>query len=206
MLNDKALKILFFKKVQPEATESFTNESFYDDQLLVIDKLKSLSPVGTKIYIKEHPDESKNDPMARSNFWMSISKNDLFTLSSDENTKDLIDNFDIIATFDGSVGWEAIRNMKPVICFGKPWYLSMPGVFDGSQKLDFDAICNSKWSLNDINLSFTELTKKMGVGYVCDLENGRVNASDEFTAFNYLSKKKKKKDLRIMISFYLNLF
>ena len=40
----------YFLKVQPEATESFTNESFYDDQLLVIDKLKSLSPVGTKIY------------------------------------------------------------------------------------------------------------------------------------------------------------
>ena len=56
--DDRYLKILFYLKVQPEATEAYA-ETFCDDQSLIIDKLQNLSPPNTRIYIKEHPDDEK---------------------------------------------------------------------------------------------------------------------------------------------------
>ena len=189
--NDKSLRILFYLKVQPEATEAYT-DTYCDDQLLIIDKIQSLSPFNTKIYIKEHPDETRNDPMARANFWRSISKKKNVTiLSTDEKTSSLINNFDLVATIDGSIGWEAIKNLKPVICFGKPWYLSMPGVFEASRVNDLKSVLTEKWTLNDINKKFTELTKKMGFGYVCHLKSGTINSYDEFTNYEPLSADQK---------------
>jgi len=193
--NDKSLKILLYLKVQPEATEAFT-ETYCDDQLLIIDKLQSLSPPNTKIYIKEHPDETRNDPMARANFWTSVSKKkNLVIISTDEKTSSLINNFDLIATIDGTIGWEAIKNFKPVICFGKPWYLSMPGVFEASKVYDLTSILIEKWTLADLNKKFTELTKKMAPGYVCHLKSGTINSYDEFTNYKPLSSDQKKKML-----------
>ena len=104
-------------------------------------------------------------------------------------------NFDLIATIDGTIGWEAVKNHKPVICFGKPWYLLMPGVFEASKVNDLNQILSTKWTLEDINKKFTELTKKMAIGYVCHLETGTVNSYDEFTNYNTLSSEQKSKML-----------
>jgi len=194
--DDGYLKILYYLKVQPEATEAFL-DCYYDDQSLVLDKLQNLSPPKTKIYIKEHPDSKRNDPMARANFWNSISKKkNIFVIPSEERTLSLIKSFDVIATIDGTIGWEAIKNLKPVICFGKPWYLSMPGVFEVNKICNLDVVFQKRWSLEDINIKFTELTKKMGVGYVCHVNEGAINAYDEFTNYEPLTSDQKKKLLK----------
>ena len=52
-----------------------------------------------------------------------------------------------------------------------------------------------KWSLDDINIKFTELTKKMGVGYVCHIKDGTINAYDEFTNYERLTIEEKTKKL-----------
>jgi hypothetical protein len=192
---DKVIKILFFLKVQPEATEGFS-DSIYDDQSIVIDKLQSIAPPNTEIFIKEHPDEERNDPMARANFWNSISKRkNVFVLPTEETPSSLFDHFDVIATLEGSVGWEAIRNFKPVICFGRPWYLSMPGVFYIDDVSDFENILKKEWTVDDISKDFTNLTKKMAIGYVNHIESGYINASDEMTNYEPLSFNEKKEKL-----------
>ena len=193
--DDRYLKILFYLKVQPEATEAYA-ETFCDDQSLIIDKLQNLSPPNTRIYIKEHPDDERNDPMARANFWDSISnRKNIFVLPAEEKSSSLLQNFDIVATIDGSIGWEAIKNLKPVICFGKPWYLLMPGVFQANKVSNLENVLQKKWSLDDINIKFTELTKKMGVGYVCHIKDGTINAYDEFTNYERLTIEEKTKKL-----------
>lgn len=193
---EKYIKILFFLKVQPEATEGFSS-SVYDDQSNVIDKLQKLAPPNTKIFIKEHPDEERNDPMARANFWNSISRRkNIYVLPIKETPLSLFKHFDVIATLEGSVGWEALRNLKPVICFGFPWYLSMPGAFYVDEVLDFKNILKKKWTINDLNRIFTELTKKMGIGYANHIENGYIDASDEMTNYEPLTSNEKKKKLK----------
>lgn len=193
----KNKKILFFLKVQPEATEAFPTNHFYEDQSLIIDKIISFSPIGTEIFIKEHPDAERNNPMARSNFWSSIKyRKNVYIIDTEKRISDLFGYFDIVATFDGMVGWEAIRNLKPVICFGRPWYLSMPGVFDGSENIDFNEVLSKKWLLRDISESYTSLTKKMGLGYVCDIYKGSINSVDELTNYEKLSDEKIKERLR----------
>jgi hypothetical protein len=193
--NDKCLKILFYLKVQPEATEAYA-DTFCDDQLLILDKLQNISPPNTKIYIKEHPDDERNDPMARANFWNSIQKRkNVSVLPVHAKSSSLLKNFNIIATIDGTVGWEAIKNFKPVICFGKPWYLLMPGAFEANKVSNLKSVLEKKWTLKDINEKFTKLTKKMGVGYVCHVKDGTINAYDEFTNYKPLSLGQKLKIL-----------
>ena len=206
---DNSIKILYYLKNQPEATEAYSG-SLCDDQLLIIDKLQNISPSNIQIYIKEHPQEEQNDPMARANFWNSISKkNNIFVLPSDLKTSDILNNFDIIATVDGSVGWEAIKNLKPVICFGKPWYLNMPGAFEPNKISNYEEILKVKWTLEDINQTFTNLTQKMGIGYVVHIErkNGYLDSIDEFTNNKALTEEQKKdfflnNDKRVAESFY----
>ena len=89
-------------------------------------------------------------------------KRNIFVLPAEEKSSSLLNSFDILATADGTIGWEAIRNFKPVICFEKPWYLSMPGVFEANKISSIEGILKEKWTLEDINKAFTNLTKKWG--------------------------------------------
>ena len=41
-----------------------------------------------------------------------------------------MEKFDIVASNDGTIGWEAYKNFKPIIRFGKPWYLLNTGGFE----------------------------------------------------------------------------
>ena len=151
-----------------------------------------------EIYIKEHSSEDLMDPMARANFWNSISKKEnVFVLPAENKASNLIENFDIVASIDGTIGWEAIRNLKPVITFGKPWYLSMPGVFEAKKVISLEEILKKRWSLKDISETFVKLTKKMAKGYVVHVERDTsyVNACDEFTNYKHLTEDEKIKRL-----------
>ncbi len=194
---NKSVKILFCLKNQPEATEAHSN-LYRFDQLLIIDKLQNISSPNTEIYIKEHQSVNFMDTMSRANFWNSISKKkNVFVLPAEYKASELIENFDIVASIDGTIGWEAIRSLKPVIAFGKPWYLLMPGVFEAEKITNIEEVLKEKWTLRDINTTFIELTKKMAKGYVIhvDKDFSYVNACDEFTNYTYLTEDEKIKRL-----------
>ena len=125
----------------------------------------------------------------------NFKKKNIFVLPPDKKSSSLLNSFDIVATADGTIGWEAIRNFKPVICFEKPWYLSMPGVFEANKISNLERILKEKWTLEDINKTFTNLTKKMGFGYIIHTEKGYINSSDAITNFEYLTDEQKKKKL-----------
>ena len=215
---NKSLKIIFCLKHQAEATEAFSNLYCYD-QLLIIDKLKNISSPNTEIYIKEHRSVNFMEPMARANFWNSISKKEnVFVLPAEYKASELIENFDIVASIDGTIGWEAIRSLKPVITFGKPWYLLMPGVFEAERITNIEEVLKEKWTLGDINTTFVKLTKKMAKGYVVHVDKNLsyVNACDEFTNYKHLTENEKIKRLsnndqvvadslyQIFLNIYLN--
>ena len=215
---NKSIKILLCLKHQAEATEAHSNLYRYD-QLLIVDKLKNISSPNTEIYIKEHSSEDLMEPMARATFWNSISKKEnIFVLPAENKASELIENFDIVASIDGTIGWEAIRSLKPVIIFGKPWYLSMPGVFEAEKITNIEEVLKEKWTLADINTTFVRLTKKMAKGYVVHVnkDTSYVNACDEFTNHKHLTEDEKIKRLsnndqvvadslyQIFLNIYLN--
>ena len=132
--------------------------------------------------------------MSRAHFWNSITRKKIYLFYLLKRNPHHFNSFDILATADGTIGWEAIRNFKPVICFEKPWYLSMPGVFEANNS-SIEGILKEKWTLEDINKAFTNLTKKMGLGYIIHVEKGYINSCDAFTNYEYLTEEQKKNKL-----------
>ena len=118
--------------------------------------------LGKLTYSKSGVNIKKADKFVR--YISSISKKtNIFVLPSKKKTENHLEQFDIVATLDGAIGWEAIRNFKPVIVFGKPWYLSMPGIFDGHKIKSLDNILEKRWTLEDISKCFSTLTKKINI-------------------------------------------
>ena len=71
----------------------------------------------------------------------------------------------------------------------------MPGVFEANKISNLERILKEKWTLEDINKTFTNLTKKMGFGYIIHTKEGYINSSDALTNFEYLTDEQKKKKL-----------
>jgi hypothetical protein len=192
------LKVLFYLKVQPEATEGFTEDEFITNPLVMIDELLRTLPDNAVIYLKEHPDNLKSFIGLRRYFWEIVSLNKRVKILDIElRTKSIIDDADIVATFDGTVGWEALLRGKPVITFGNPWYQCMPGVFsiDDLRNEDVNIILKNKWSREILENKFRNLTSFMGEGYIIDIRNGAINAADEFVNGVPLDDSEKKKRL-----------
>lgn len=184
-------KILFYLKVQPEATEGFP-ENFITNPLVMLSKLLEKSPRNTTVFIKEHPDNLRNFSGSKRYFWESLKFiNGIKILDVDVPTASVLNEVDIVATFDGTVGWEALRNGKPVVVFGAPWYRCMPGVFSIDEVTDLENIARFKFDGVDLHKNLVKLSTFMGEGYVVDISEGYINAIDEFVPVCGLSNEEK---------------
>ena len=191
-----ALKVLFYLKVQPEATEAFSSE-FITNSHIMVDQLSKALPKNSIIYVKDHPDNIRNFVGLRRFFWESISHNHrVKVLDTQVRTSEIIDEVDIIATFDGTVGWEGLLKNKPVITFGNPWYQCMPGVFPISKLSNIEEVLRAKLDRAALYESLKQLSLLMGEGYVIDIQGGYINATDEFVPESGLSDGEKIDRLR----------
>jgi len=156
--------IYFPLHLQPESTTIGYNATEYIDQALCIEKIHEKLPLNFKIVIKEHP--AQEDLYHRGKlFYKRISylKNVIFANVAD-SSMELIKKSSIVATVTGTVGWEAIRLLKPVITFGNAYYNFLPGVFFWNNSINIKKISKTKVNEKILLDKIHTLSKKMGFG------------------------------------------
>lgn len=157
--------IYFPLHLQPELTTSVFGGR-YCDQLLAIEELSSVLPNGWKIYVKENP---KQNYMMRGEYFFTrlASIPHVVYVDQGEDTYKLLKRSKAAATITGTVGWESVTGLKPVIAFGKlAWYSELPGVHLFSKKIDLENLCSQEINGYDLECKVRLLTEHMGDGVV----------------------------------------
>ena len=136
--------VCFFMHYQPEATSCPAGD-IYVDQYLAIEQLASVIPIGWNLYVKEHTSQfniiGEGQKSRFEHLYSDLEKiNNVKLISLEENSFELIDNAEAVATLTGTVGWEAVVRGKPVIVFGLTWYEDCYGVLKVRESKDLDSI------------------------------------------------------------------
>lgn len=149
-INDNEKFVYFPIHLQPEMTTS-TLGGIYNDQILVIEKIRKIIPDDWYIYVKENPLQTYQ--WRDKYFFLRLQgfKNIRF-MSKETNTYELINKSQFVATITGTAGFEAISGGKPALTFGRAWYRCLPGV----------TVYNDEVQLSDIMKTFTVEEVKEG--------------------------------------------
>ena len=176
--------VYFPLSYQPEATTlSYGDE--YDDQLLAIEKIDKIIPKNWKILVKEHPYQI--DQFYRGNLFyerIKLIKSVIMIPAKKFENEDLIKKSKFVSTVSGNTGWESIRMLKQVLLFGRPWYLSLPGVVNINEFKNLDDFLALSWDLKDIKYKIEDLSQKMGDGLI-NLDY--LNSKDIFNDFKVIA-------------------
>ncbi len=159
--------IYFPLHMQPELTTSAIGEE-YDDQLLAIEYLSNNLPSDFKILVKENPKQSSRYRCA--NWFRRLLKIERVVLiRGDTSSSELLMKSKGVATISGTAGWESLITGRPVICFGKPWYLSFHGVYSITEDNCISKfLSQSKINKNSLNSDLLALSSYMPIGVVDD--------------------------------------
>lgn len=119
---------------QPERTSS-PDGGAYVDQFLMINLLRKHLPTHVAIFVKEHsaqfhPRMDGHLGRFEFNYRDIAALPNVYLVSENYPSFDLIDKCTCLATLTGTAGLEAVVRRKPVLVFGPGcWYRSLPGVF-----------------------------------------------------------------------------
>lgn len=134
--------VYFPLQLQPEMTTSALGGRFRD-QAYAIERLAAILPKEVKIFVKENPKQGAY--MRGPLFFHRLKRIPNVTfLPSSANTYELTRKARFVATITGTVGWEAIRQGKPALVFGKAWYRKLEGVHEWHDELQYEHIINSR--------------------------------------------------------------
>jgi hypothetical protein len=154
--------VYFPLQYQPEMNTSCLG-GVYVDQVLAIEHLSSILPDGYKIFVKENPKQQHQ--MREPLFFNRLNRiDDVVFVPSYTNTHECLERAKFAATITGTVGWEAIRQGKSVVCFGNPWYQSLPGVIKYHSKLTFKEIDSAVIDHDELQRKTGELVSRMHDG------------------------------------------
>jgi len=185
--------IFFAMHYQPERTTSPQGECF-QEQILAIKIIASSLPNGWKLLIKEHPTQLLNRKVFKNKNFRStydyglickIKNVVIVPISFD--SAELIKNAQLVATINGSVGWETLStHFKPVVIFGNIWYANCRSCFSISSQNEFKDV------LKELNTVTPEQVEKDVLELLLYYSKEFCNSSDgEFYAsYSSLSNKK----------------
>lgn len=154
--------VYFPLQYQPEMNTSCLG-GVYVDQVLAIEHLSSILPKSCKIFVKENPKQQHQmrDPL----FFNRLNRiQNVVFVPSYTDTHECLTKSKFSATITGTVGWESIRQGKSVVCFGNPWYKSLPGVIQYHVNLTFDDINNNIINHDELQCRAGELVSRMHNG------------------------------------------
>ncbi len=155
IINGKS--ILFLLHYQPELT-TIPLAKDYANQYLAIRQLSNLLP-DFSIMVKEHPVtftyRSKTTLAFRnSDFYRSLSSiPNVYLLSPDFDSLDLINKVDCVASIRGSVSTEAVLSGRKALIFSNSVYSNCPGIFQikaGSKRPDVLHFLSSELNLSKV--------------------------------------------------------
>lgn len=141
--------VYFPLHLQPEMTTD-TLGGFYYDQVLAIEKLRTILPEDWYIYVKENPLQTYY-MRGRRFFERLKSLHNIRLISKNVDTYDLMSKSEFVATITGTAGWEAISGGKNTLVFGYAWYRYLNGV-----SIYRDDITAGEILANEINFDILE--------------------------------------------------
>lgn len=177
---DFKVPYLYFPlNLQPERTTLPLGRYFWNHKY-VLKVLLAALPDGWKIYVKDHPRQFSRTPlkfaMARDrDFYESLIEDervDLIDLSSD--SEKLIESSQCVATITGTAGWEAIRQLVPVLLFGYPWYRECPEI------LKVNTIADCVLHLSNIKKGRIKVDENRLKNYAAWIKNKASYAGSQF--------------------------
>ena len=119
---------------QPEKSTCPLGNRF-NNQILMLRKIREMLPEKIKIYVKEHPsqfifDHTRFGEINRDKEFYNkiIQIPNVELVPIDFNSFDLIDNSIAVASITGSIGWEAVNRGKNALCFGYSWMRNCEGI------------------------------------------------------------------------------
>jgi hypothetical protein len=126
--------VYFLLNFQPESTTSPLGQRFVDQHIAVA-MLARYLPAECTIVVKEHPAQllefDHYNYLGRDrSFYERLSQVSRvrFAPTNADHFK-LLDGALLVASVNGTAGWEAVVRRKPAIVFGEAWYQNAPGVF-----------------------------------------------------------------------------
>lgn len=152
--------------------------SDFSDFYQTVSKLLSVDFKDTLILVKEHPSAYG---LRKSAFYQSFFKNPSFCLVPfDIPSNEVIEHADLVLTWTGSVGVEAIVRNKPLITFGKAYYatdnvckeLNDFGQLEELESTISQTIANSKVVDMAVDKVITHMLSGLLKGYVFPLDYG----------------------------------
>ncbi|NOY87395.1 MAG: hypothetical protein GXP52_08855 [Deltaproteobacteria bacterium] len=156
--------VYFPLHLQPELTTSALGGEFAD-QLSAIERLRVLIPDSWEIYVKENPKQKYRQRGMY--FYTRLARIPGTTLlSRNIDTYSLIEKAKFTAVISGSAGWETICGGKSVLVFGRPWYLSLPGVVRYREGVELKEIMEYKHDHSLLEKEFGNLYRKMAPGVI----------------------------------------
>ncbi len=134
---------VFFLHYQPEAT-TLPDGLAFAQQWLAISQLRMALPVGVQLVVKEHPGmflRGMLRPSVRDRYFYDAIARLPNTVLADINQDsfDLIDHAEAVATITGTAGFQALARGKPVIVFGAAPYRHFPSVRQVGSVADLQA-------------------------------------------------------------------
>lgn len=124
--------VYFPLHAQPEKSTSPLGGRYNNMAIAVAMAAKAL-PVGWTLCVREHPSQFRQDHYAHigrdRNYYRRLAGiPNVQLMSMDADHDSLLNRSKCVCTITGSVGWEAVLKLKPVMIFGDAWYTSAPGV------------------------------------------------------------------------------
>ena len=148
---------------EPEANVHTFSERFAN-QVNAIAALADWLPPDCPLLVKENPLQrhyARDDAFYERLLMLS----NVYFVPDDTPTSDLIPKALLVATIAGSAGFEALLAETPVICFGRPWYLDLPGAHAFSVSLAFTKVMETS-TRNELEKALTAVSRQYGDGVI----------------------------------------
>jgi hypothetical protein len=164
--------IFYALHAQPEKTTD-PDSGIYSNQILAIEKIRTLIPDNWRILVKEHPIQFdmryvhvKQLRFRSPEFYESIdSISNVQFVSTSTPSEILIEEAQVVATGTGSVAWEAVLKGKRILLFGNSWLSKHPNCINVD---NFDPRIVSERT--------TEETKENNLEYINKISSTLVNS------------------------------
>lgn len=168
---------------QPEMTTSSLG-GIHRDQLLIIERLSAILPVGWKLYVKENP---KQGPYARgAMFFHRLNRvPHVQMVPADTDTNTLTLNAKIVATVTGTAAIEAVEAGIPAITFGYAWYKSLPGIEEFSNLTNLEKHSQIRINIEEVMSKKAAILSMMHEG---NLDKGFFKLVEHFDEKNNIEK------------------
>jgi len=156
--------VYFAFHLEPESS-TLPRAHPYSDQMLALEQLSCKCPLDWKIFAKENP---KQNFYGRDAYFFERLKalENVTFVAGDYPAGTLIENAKIVASVNGTVGWEAICAGKPALFFGHPWYRELPGAFAFSSNMDFADLARRQHDHAELERRVALLKSKMPRGVI----------------------------------------